>query len=897
VITDGIIADTGQLNLQNSTGLRIVNTAANTLSQVFIGIDDDSEGWLYLYGDNASVGGRIYLHAGADEDGNGTQHYSIQVSGDDLVIGADNDWDMLKFLGGATPTIQSTVAFDVDAALSATTVDADTDFTVGSLVLTDDKITGGTIELSAIYTTITNTTPGNGGNLRLGVDLADRGFLKLYGAGAATTVGGEIQLYVGDDFDDPLFHYSIKANGLDLRIGPNIDDDALHYDGTLDEWHFVRPVDVDAALTAATVDADTDFTVGGTVITDGNINDTGWLNLVGVNGVQILGSGALNVGQIADQYGAINVYGDKTGSATGGILTIYTADDFDDPTNYFRIQATSDNLTIGSDDDSDMLTFLDSTSIQSTVPFDVDAALSATTVDADTDFTVGGTVITDGAITDNGIFNIDAVTSVDIEGAGRINVGTADSVRGRIDIFGPSGDAAGGQLLIYNSASNDDTQDYYILQTAVDESLQIGSAGNVDMLKFLIDGTIKSTVAFDVDAALTATTVDADTDFTVGGTVLTDAKLQDDGILVLNGSVGGVSLQHEGGEIFHTTANGGIFTNKVAASDCVLAIGKDDEQTGKIYLYGDTDSDTNGGSVRMYTAKDYDSDIDYYFIDSYQDDLRIGSDTNITAFVLKATGAVVEAQFDCKVLIGGGGLTFEPNKISTNATLTIEGTSETLASFTDDGAVKLYHNNAVVLETGTNGVDINNRVTGTDAILRVGTDHAERGKIYLFGDHSGGLDSGGELRLYNSADHDGSIDYYRIFTDEDDLRIGPNTNTDALKYNGGGNRWDSDAHFYPRSDSSFSLGSTSLRWANVWADNYGGGDFSMLNGWRMLESDKYEDYPEGFALGYEGFKEGVVTEKMPKDIKPFFAVTKEFIEYAGIRITPKQFKKLLDLVK
>jgi hypothetical protein len=65
----------------------------------------------------------------------------------------------------------------------------------------------------------------------------------------------------------------------------------------------------------------------------------------------------------------------------------------------------------------------------------------------------------------------------------------------------------------------------------------------------------------------------------------------------------------------------------------------------------------------------------------------------------------------------------------------------------------------------------------------------------------------------------------------------------------------------------------------------------------MLESDKYEDYPEGFALGYEGFKEGVVTEKMPKDIKPFFAVTKEFIEYAGIRITPKQFKKLLDLVK
>jgi len=99
---------------------------------------------------------------------------------------------------------------------------------------------------------------------------------------------------------------------------------------------------------------------------------------------------------------------------------------------------------------------------------------------------------------------------------------------------------------------------------------------------------------------------------------------------------------------------------------------------------------------------------------------------------------------------------------------------------------------------------------------------------------------------------------------------------------------------YPAVDGGTALGiETTNQWSNVWADLINGADYSFLNKWRMLESDKYEGYPKGIAIGVEGFENGVVTEKMPEGLKPLFAVTKEFIEFNGIRITVNQFKKLI----
>ena len=102
----------------------------------------------------------------------------------------------------------------------------------------------------------------------------------------------------------------------------------------------------------------------------------------------------------------------------------------------------------------------------------------------------------------------------------------------------------------------------------------------------------------------------------------------------------------------------------------------------------------------------------------------------------------------------------------------------------------------------------------------------------------------------------------------------------------------------PEADGTRSLGTqTTAQWANVWSDLINGSDYSYLNGWRTLEAEKYAGYPVGLAIGNEGFVNGQVTEKMADGLRPLFAVTEEFIEYAGVRITPQQWSRLAQLAQ
>jgi hypothetical protein len=271
-----------------------------------------------------------------------------------------------------------------------------------------------------------------------------------------------------------------------------------------------------------------------------------------------------------------------------------------------------------------------------------------------------------------------------------------------------------------------------------------------------------------------------------------------------------------------------------------MSVGSPDTTRGTIYAYGQATGSTNGGRLLCYTAVDHDTTIDYYILQATSDDFTIGPITDTDAL-----------KYD-----GGTG-----NWWMTNADLLVMNTTQGYAQ------------------------------------LLVGNDGDHRGSVNIFGNATGST-NGGQIRLYLADDHDGTIAEYKINVLSDDLLIGPSTNTDALKYDGGNNYWVVDADLNPSGDGTLDLGiQTTAQWANVWADLVNGADYSLLNKWRILESDKYEGYPDGFAIGNEGFKDGVVTEKMPKGLKPVFAVTEEFIEYDGCRITPAQFKKLTALVQ
>ena len=75
----------------------------------------------------------------------------------------------------------------------------------------------------------------------------------------------------------------------------------------------------------------------------------------------------------------------------------------------------------------------------------------------------------------------------------------------------------------------------------------------------------------------------------------------------------------------------------------------------------------------------------------------------------------------------------------------------------------------------------------------------------------------------------------------------------------------------------------------------------MANKWRMVESELYKGYPAGFAVGHaKHWKDGVSLYKTPEmmgEARPTFAVTDEFIEFAGRRMSVDQWNKLADMVE
>jgi hypothetical protein len=405
-----------------------------------------------------------------------------------------------------------------------------------------------------------------------------------------------------------------------------------------------------------TIDARTDFTIGGTVITDALITDDGILQINATTRTEFIGSGDLRVGVNDNTFGAVRAFGNGAASIQGGQFFAYTAADHDATVQNFSIQVSSAELWIGPDTNTDVMKFLEAGTVQFTEAVDVDAALSATTVDADTDFTVGGTVITDNTITDDGAFTITSATSTTLTstlGVGNsasIYIGESDSVRGLLYI--QSDDNTSGPQLTFQvppDADGSGTTSGIIYIPDNTDDLHIGLNNDTDMLTFLGGATpsIKANCAVDVDAALTATTVDADTDFTVGGTVISDATITDDGVLAL------------------------VPTTRVDITGTgTVRMGISDNTRGSLYLSGDTTGQTAGGRVYFETCADYDATIDHFVISAVEDDFHLGPSTNTDS--LNYTGANNTWNFTEDVTFSG--VTIDDlGTVTTGAITTITG--------------------------------------------------------------------------------------------------------------------------------------------------------------------------------------------------------------------------------
>jgi hypothetical protein len=214
---------------------------------------------------------------------------------------------------------------------------------------------------------------------------------------------------------------------------------------------------------------------------------------------------------------------------------------------------------------------------------------------------------------------------------------------------------------------------------------------------------------------MSATTFDADTDFTVGGTVITDGRVQDDGILLLDA----VTYVHVRG-----AAGGGA---------AYLIVGDNDSDAGVIQAFGGGNPDSQGGKIALNTSDEYDATIQQYTINVNENNLLIGPSTDTDS--LKYSGTNDDWTFS----------------------------------------------SAQVNITKTGGA-------GVDSILTVGADDSQRADLRLYGDTASSVD-GAIIRIYTAADHDTTINNYQIRANEDDLLIGPVTDTNALLYDGGNTRF------------------------------------------------------------------------------------------------------------
>ena len=180
-----------------------------------------------------------------------------------------------------------------------------------------------------------------------------------------------------------------------------------------------------------------------------------------------------------------------------------------------------------------------------------------------------------------------------------------------------------------------------------------------------------------------------------------------------------------------------------------MGIGTSDTVAGYFVVYGN--NTTGGGTIDLHLGQSYNGAIDLYSMRVVQDDLYIGPDHTLNS--LKYDGGTNQW-----ISSAAGGLQVV------------------------SGDLILNEQHILIQDSGSTVVELSD-----SAIIKIGFDDVLAGQLWVFSDAAGG--QGGEIRLHTCGEDDDSINYYVIEAQEDDLTIGPTTDPDSLKYDGGLDQW------------------------------------------------------------------------------------------------------------
>ncbi len=231
-----------------------------------------------------------------------------------------------------------------------------------------------------------------------------------------------------------------------------------------------------------------------------------------------------------------------------------------------------------------------------------------------------------------------------------------------------------------------------------------------------------------------------------------------------------------------------------------VTVGDEDIQSGTITAYGHATGSTQGGKVVLETAADHDGTIGSWIMQVTSDNVTLGPDTDPDVFYFLSSGfqftiagsvvfSVSGTSGDITMAVGRNDLRKGIINVQGDATgETGGGQLNLLVAADHDGTINSYNiapfEDDLYIGPSTNADSLKH--TGDDGTwhftagkLKVGVNDTVVGNLEVFGDND---DNGGILRLYVGGGEDATTDSFGFAVNDDDLYIGPDTDSDSLKF-------------------------------------------------------------------------------------------------------------------
>ena len=320
----------------------------------------------------------------------------------------------------------------------------------------------------------------------------------------------------------------------------------------------------------------------------------------------------------------------------------------------------------------------------------------------------------------------------------------------------------------------------------------------------------------------------------LGANTFTGSQSLGDNLKVQFGAGNDLQIYHDGSNSYIKDAGTGrlsVVASEFQVTDAAVSeimLKATENGATEIYYDGSKKFDTNSGGAQCYGNLLFQDGYALYLGNAY--DLQIYHD-GTHSYLTNTTGDLKITDTSAMIL-------------ATDSLRLKNGASDESYIVADvNSDVALYYDNTLRFKTRSNGNELRGSIQYVEGLLRpwtatgvdLGTDSDRFQDLYIHNDID--LQDDGKLLLGNSDDlqiyHEGSNSYIKNLTNN--LHIGSyssGANSGIWFYSGDNDRINltPDGHFVPVDNNSYDLGSTSLRWKDLYISN----DIDIIDNGKIL---------------------------------------------------------------